>query len=288
MQNIDVAQMKTALAAVERRLHDRKRNVAANFATTEAAFRRGMASRKRALGLLAVQPERPFAPAFVTLNAPFLIWALRDATEASNILIDSHIEPMNSWARISFRDVGTISADQRVNFYFLWRNNVGADVVVNVSSYLMLNGFCEISASHGWIWTPFWGASTIGHCDLAVTAELTVLEWWNEPPTEPLREPGQAQNVVTLSASGGWGFASPGQTRIQNVSDNYHLNYDTFVIPRDSVALFEVSLVASYMGYKAMVLVDFASNGAMILCPYVQLEVANALPNGLVVDGGMA
>ena len=69
MQNIDVAQMKTALAAVERRLHDRKRNVAANFATTEAAFRRGMASRKRALGLLAVQPERPFAPAFVTLNA---------------------------------------------------------------------------------------------------------------------------------------------------------------------------------------------------------------------------
>lgn len=288
MQNIDVIQMKTALSALERRLHDRKRNAAANFATNEATFRQGIKSHKQALGLLTARPEKPFTPAFVTLGAPFLIWALRDGTEASTILVDSHIEPMNSWARISLRETGTISADHRLNFYFLWRNNIGADIVVDVSSILMLNGFCEVNASHGWVWTPFWGASTIGHCDLSVTAELTVLQWWNEPPTEPLREPGQVQDVVTLSASGGWGFASAGQTRNQYISDNYHLNYDTFAIPRDSVALFEVSLVASYTGYKAMVLVDFAGyDGAKILCPYVQLALASSLPDGLTVDGGM-
>jgi hypothetical protein len=289
MPDVDVSRMKAALSAVEQRLHARRSGGTANFAPAKVAFQSGLASRARARGLLTVKPDRPFAPGFITLQAPFLIWALRDATEASNILVDSHIEPMNSWARISFRDKGTISADQRVNFYFLWRNNVGGDVVVDVSTALMLNGFCEVTASHGWIWTPFWGASTIGHCDMTVTAELTVLEWWNEPPTEPLHEPGQSQDVVTLSADGGWGFASPGQTRNEYISNNYHLNYDTFAIPRDSVALFEVSLVASYVGYKGTVLVDFASyDGAMILCPSVELEVVNALPGGLtVVDGGM-
>jgi len=120
-------------------------------------------------------------------------------------------------------------------------------------------------------------------------AELTILEWWNDPPTEPLREPGQLQEVVTLSANGGWGFASAGQTRSEFVSNNFHLYYDTFAIPRDSVALFEVSLVANYVGYKGMVSVDFASyDGAMILCPSVELAVVNPLPGGLtVVDGGM-
>jgi len=289
MPDVDVSLMKTALSAVERRLHTRRSGGTANFAPAKAAFQSGMASHARARGLLTVKPDRPFAPGFVTLKAPFLIWALRDATEASQILVDSHIEPMNSWARISFRDEGTISADQRVNFYFLWRNDVGADVVVDVSTYLMLNGFCEVHASHGWIWTPFWGASTIGQCDMTVNAELTVLEWWNEPPTEPLREPGQLQEVVTLSANGGWGFASAGQTRSEFVSNNFHLYYDTFAIPRDSVALFEVSLVANYVGYKGMVSVDFASyDGAMILCPSVELAVVNPLPGGLtVVDGGM-
>jgi hypothetical protein len=289
MPNVDVSKMKTALSAFEQRRRNQKSNPRGNFASAEANFRRGMESRKQALGLLSVKPDKPFAPAYLTLDAPFLIWALRDGTEASNILVDSHIEPMNSWARISFREQGSISADQRVNFYFLWRNDVGSDVAVNVTSYLMLTGFCEISASHGWVWTPFWGASTIGHCDLTVSAELIVLEWWNEPPTEPLKESGQSQDVLTLSASGGWGFLSPGETRNQYLSDNYHVNYDTFAIPRDSVAVFEVSLVASYMGYKGMVFVDFASyDGARILCPYVQLEVVNPLPDGITVDGGMA
>jgi hypothetical protein len=270
MSNIDVSKMKIALSSIGETLHKQKSNPSKYFSTSEDAFRLGVDNRRKALKLLGTITQ-PFTPTHVEIDTPFLIWASRNGTQASDILIDSHIEKSNNWAKIALRTEA--SGNDKVSFYFFWQNTTGSGVVVNVSSYLMLNGFCEAHADHGWIWIPYWGANTIGFSNLSVDAELSPLEWWNQPPTQPLHEPGQLQNVVTLNTSGGWGFLSPGETKSEYVSDNYHVTYDMFHIPRDAAAVFEVSLNLNYYSYNGSVYVDFSPDTYLVLCPYLQLEV---------------
>jgi hypothetical protein len=282
MPNIDVSQMKPALSAIKERLRKQKANPADYFSQAQDAFRQGIESRQKALALLATITQ-PYTPTYLSIDAPFLIWVVRDGNEDPTILIDSHIEPGNSWAKIA-ADVdsgGDFGFIDQLNFYFFWQNDTGSDAVVNVVSHLMVNGYCSIGAHSGWIWTPFWGASTIGHTQLWVDAGLTLLEWWNQPPTEPLRQPGQLANVATLSADGGWGpFVGGGRT--ETPSDNFHLNYDTFLIPRGAAAVFEVSLKLTCIGYNGDCTVNFNNYGnALVLCPHLQLELMTGPPTAL-------
>jgi hypothetical protein len=125
-----------------------------------------------------------------------MIWA-----EPAHILMDSHIESENNWAKVlsKYGTGGYWNFDQ-VFFYFLWENGTGADAVVNVTSFMLLNGTCSAWANADWLPNVFGlGPDT----QLIVSAGLTLFEWWNQPPTQPLRQPGQEQNVVTLSVDGG-------------------------------------------------------------------------------------
>jgi hypothetical protein len=246
-------------------------------AVNGAAFRRGVANFRKATDVLG-HLHVPSTPVIERIDTAFLIWT-RFGIGTGNILVDSHTEALNNWATIRRKakdDDAYIGGDE-LNFYFLWQNTTGADAVVNVSSYLALNGWCQLHAESSWFWAPDWaGGGLIGDAHVAFDAVLTLFEWWNQPPTEPLPQVGQRQGVLDESISGGWSGVSPGQTRTLLPSGNYHLNYDTFFVPRNGVAVFEVGLQLEYDGWNSSVNIDFASEDLLVLCPYVQVELLTA------------
>jgi hypothetical protein len=240
-----------------------------------AAFCRGIADKLEATRLLS-SIRAPFTPERIILDKPFLIWGLRDGMEASNILVDSQIVTGGSWAKIasSVKTDDDIAADDTVNFYFVWQNSTGQPAVVNVESFLMLDGSCTADGHAGWIWTPLWGANTFGHAVLNVDAKLSLLEWWNQPPTTPLQEPGQTQNAAYIDSEGGWkGWGSSNATT-EAVSANYHVYYDTFYVPQNGVTLLEVGVEVEFSGIDGECSVDFATDPFIIICPHVQLEIS--------------
>ena len=274
MAAIDVAGMKKTLAAWKGQDAQRRADPAAHFAQQQTGFRKGIEAKRRAVArLTGIAP--PITPMAVTLDTPFLIWAFRNGTEASAILVDSHIEASNSWAKILAREEvgGQYGCRNQLNFYFFWQNGPDGEAVIDASTFLMLNGYCYVHADHGWIYVPLWGTSTIGYAGLGIDARLTLLEWWNHPPTEPVAGANQTRDVLSLSADGGWGFLSPGQTRSGWVSDNYHVAYDTLHVPRNGAVVFEVSLEVVYDGYNGSYDADFANLDRSIVCPGVELRV---------------
>ena len=98
--------------------------------------------------------------------------------------MDSHVEPLNNWAKIllNYPKDNAFSATDRLNFYFLRKNDTGGDAVVNITSPLTLIGSCKVHAngsfSHA-LAAPIF--SQVG-----IDAVLSIFEWWNQPPTEPL------------------------------------------------------------------------------------------------------
>jgi hypothetical protein len=276
MREDAVAEIREALAAMKLE-EQRERARPSDFVAPNAdRMRQGVAKRLEATEALA-STVRPGAPTFVTLEKPFLIWALRDG-RATGMLSDTHIEPRKSSARFysswESGNVGSgyIGPTDEVGFYFLWQNDSGSDAVVNVESQLLLAGRASVFADSGFIWSPFWGQGTIGESHLRIKARLKLLEWWNQPPTQPLAQPSQDREVIELSASGGWAVLGSGNGKSEWVSGSFHLNYDAFLIPADAATVFEVTLSIHYGGSKASNSVDVQTPPESLVCPYVQLE----------------
>ena len=249
------------------------------FTAEGSAFRSGVAGRIGAHELRAV-PVQPGLPIYTRIETPFLIWAFRNGG-AANFLGDTHIEPLNSSARFQtmWRHVQIIGPTDQVVFYFMWQNDTGQDAVVNVESYLMLMGSCEIAAHDSWWPGIYWDGGNVGESYLSLDADLKLLEWWNQPATQPLRQPSQSREVFRERIDGRfklWNFFS-GKATIGYptwpLAGAYYLRYDGFRIPEGAVVLFEVSLAMHYGGHNGHCAVNFEEPpGASLICPYVELE----------------
>jgi hypothetical protein len=241
-------------------------------------FRHGVDGRRKALELLSIISQ-PYTSTFIMLNTPFLIWANRyenDQMEGTDILVDSHIEPLNNWAKVVLNREATgdnvIFATDQLNFYFFWTNTTGYDALVNVTSYVALNGSCRVHADSNFT-TALWGVDPFSQ--VSIDAEISIFEWWNEPPTEPLWESSQLQNVTSLSAEGGV-WSGDGHSKL--FSGDYQLSYNIFRIPSNESAVFEVGLGLNYGIWKGNLNVDFSFEDNLVLCPYLQLQVLTAAP----------
>jgi hypothetical protein len=276
MPEITEAQLKAGLSAIKDSRRSQKRTPQREILAKR--FRHGIDGRRKALERLATIAQ-PYTPIFITLDTPFLIWANRflpNSNEplATDILVDSHIEPFNNSCKIllNYATDDAFAATDRLNFYFIWRNETGGDAVVNVASYLTLNGSCKVHAK-----SSFWhGLAAPNFSKVSVDAELSVFEWWNEPPTEPLSEPGQLQNVTPSLEADGGEFRDDGRSTL--VSANCQLTYDIFRIPSNDVAVFEVGLSLTWTVVGGDVNVDFSFEDNLVQCPYLQLEVLTATP----------
>jgi hypothetical protein len=208
---------------------------------------------------LLANVKPPITPSYIKIDTAFRVWA-----EPSNILYDSHIEALNDWAKIVSKvsDSGVFLAQQELDFYFLWQNETGQDAIVSVG-YLFLNGTLTASANPGRIWSPFWGEGTIGNSQASLDVGLSLLEWWNQPPTQPLWQADQRDSVQTVQADAGFALWSPGQTTSKFISGDYHVYYDTLLM----------SQIASYEDYDGLGGAYFNYEDSIILCPYLRLEL---------------
>jgi hypothetical protein len=67
---------------------------------------------------------------------------------SSNLEMDgSNMESLNNWAKV--RGQWSSNDNENLRFIFMWSNPNDTEVVINVASYLALNGACEVIANGG-------------------------------------------------------------------------------------------------------------------------------------------
>jgi hypothetical protein len=163
-------------------------------------------------------------------------------------------------------------------FYFLWQNETGSDAVVNVESQLMLTGTCSAYAE-GRVTPWFMGLLTegelFGHSELWIEVELKLLEWWNQPATQPIRQPGELAEIFHRRVQSRFTFTQWGAQlggEWWPLSGSHQVHYDGFLVPADAVAVFEVSLRMRYGGDDGSCEVNFHDPAeSALVCPYVAL-----------------
>ncbi len=152
-----------------------------------------------------------------------------------------------------------------MDFVFVWENPSSAYAVVNVGSYLALNGFCTAWAYGGFLPDNWAG--------LGLHVSLNVFEWWNQPPTIPPNQSTQDQFVGGPTAAAN-GLFDPGTYTSAAIMGAYDVIYREFILPPKGVAVFEVSfgIVHEIFGDGSLEL-DFASGAFDIMCPAVVIDI---------------
>jgi hypothetical protein len=236
------------------------------FADAQKTFRRGIANRRKALEYLAGPIQPPFIN-YITLDTPFFLW-----THDAGILVDSHMEPWNSWAKI-YWDLVTddyIDNTEELRFYFLWTNPSDSLVAVNINTSLMVQGYISMGGNDNFLVGGFAG--------LVGGAYLDVNQWGGEPPSSP--PPADAHTGRFILEESAPGSSLNGlldaHRETFDLVDVYDLQINYFAVPAHANVVFQVSLACdSLIDRGGVILVDFANNefDNKIICPYVQLEL---------------
>ncbi len=224
-------------------------------------------NRRKTIETLTDNAAAPY-PYYVTLDKPFLIWPT-----SGLFFQDSHYEPWNSWGKVKL-DSSKSSSDypnlfrEELGFYFLWENPVNKWAVINVDGYLIQNGFCSVQSDSG-----FFAGDR--RSSVSIYSNLRLLEWWNQPPTQPLFQTDQSQIIFSISCYSGDMFDFDGGFNGDHIFRGSDSRYNLFLIPPNGVSVFEVISIISYSnginGGSAHV--DFASNDFKITCPFVLLAI---------------
>jgi hypothetical protein len=166
-----------------------------------------------------------------------------------------NVAPWNTVAKISgaWYDADQGGFDD-VQFVFAWENPTDRYAVVNVESYLTMNGNCAAWADAG-----FFGHTSL----LAVDVELIILEYWNRPPTIPPWESSQFMNILDLRVYSGW----IANFERRSLYGPYDLLYKQFILPPRGVAIFTLTAGIDHFTDGGYTSIDFASGNFEIKCP---------------------
>jgi hypothetical protein len=213
-------------------------------------------------------------PTVVVLEIPTYIHAT-----PTTILTASHILPRTSTAQIHHlaTDDGGETTDATVGFYFWWKNSSPNPVLLtNIASHLTINGKWEVDAACDVIFPGLNEASIFS------SAQLRIVEFWNQPPSSPPTEHGQYRFVLDIDVTGGLCVTSPPGHPSTNkrewiINKNYGVKYSPLEVPPKGLLLFEVSLDTStqILGGPCIAEVD-----ASIVCPFLQFDAREAIHKG--------
>jgi hypothetical protein len=250
---LDLAPLRALKPARQDPLRQWRRHtasVAKQSALAARTFRRTIDKRR---ALLEDMPTLPLSHIpglrshYVLLDTPFLM------TRSYGMLLDdSNIEPWNSWAKVRAVPIaGQSSGSMELSFYHLWQNTSDTPVSVDAHSYLVLNGGA-VAYVYGGIFPD-----DSAYSNLAIDVRLYPWEWWNQPPTSPLTQPDQSQNVMTLHQGGsGWIDSLAGPE--QDVFRGYDLSYHSWAVPPNAFAVFETAMSFTYSFEGGSFLADFS------------------------------
>lgn len=254
-----------------------KAKVAKQSALAARMMRRSIDSRRAALARISTPPIPPILglrPYYVVLDTPFLI-----TRTLGLVMDDSHIEPWNSWAKVRAYAPSTQgSGSIELRFYHVWQNTSGVQVSVDAHSYLVLNGGAAAFVDG----TVFPDSSR--HSDVDIDVHLYPWEWWNAPPTLPLAQPDQSQNVMSLHQGGSsWFSEFTLEEQEQDVFRGYDLSYSAWSVPVNAFTVFETSMSINFSNQGGGLLVDFSGESQnSVMSAAVLLHVSPSI--GVVVS----
>jgi hypothetical protein len=147
-----------------------------------------------------------------------------------------------------------------VGFVFLWTNPNSYSVVLDVESWVALNGFCTVGADGS-----FFGDSST-HLNVTTSLQPSL-------PSDPIYPPiQQTQNVTAEEVSADGGLL--GEIRSQSVAGYYGMYYHNFIVPGGQVAAFEVAALFNPEGPgDGSARADFLSGDFHVLCPMVAIAI---------------
>ncbi len=208
---------------------DHKTQAIARSTALKGEIQQTIDARLRAFDPLGAAPGASVS--YELVNQPFLIWP------TLGVFFDSsQIVPSNSWAKMKV-DSTRSSGYEEMSFYFLWQNPNDRVAVVNVDAYLVLKGHCQCGSDGG----VFPGSR---YSNLQLMSKLYLLEWWNQPPTQPIPQTDQFQQALYISTdTGGW--SDPGAIEFKDIFRGYDLRYTSFIVPPNGVVVFEVAAAVS-------------------------------------------
>lgn len=220
----------------------------------------GVVSRRRAVEHLAALKNKTEQANlnFVVLDRPLFIFPSDGISMSSSLFA-----PWNNVAKIGgeWNTPHSNDGSDDLSFIFVWENPNEHPVVLNVESYLSINGYCDVLADAG-----------DNNSTLSLIAELGILEWWNNPPTAPTGQRAQFDYIAFLSADGG-GIFGVGDYESTGVGGSFDVGYRDFLVPAGGVAVFEVTLAIGHWTNGGFIEVDFTSGDFEVVCPAVVLSV---------------
>ena len=250
-------EMRRVAELEKERIIGNSASITARLRQSEKSWVRTVNSFPKADGPLAANF---IPPVFNVIETPSAI----EATSGLEIT-ESHIEPQNNFAKVK----GNWSANsnpKELHFIFMWSSPNDRYSVVNVGSFLTLNGSCEAAADGGF--GGIWPGSKL---DMSLVATMDIMELWN-PPTSGFPSPGIQILVPPLHADGGGWFESVGDIETRSVSGSFgDLRFNQLVVPPNGAAAFVVTLRAFAMNIDGdgSIGIDFSSGSFEVRCPFV-------------------
>ena len=256
-----------------RRLEAEKSAAAQRMPAALSTLKQWTANRATAQKLLA----KPFLSYYEIIPKPFLIWETPKAE--SGVFVNYQAENNFSWLK-AFVETSSRTDDTHFTFYFYWQNPSEYYALMNVDSWLILNGACEAVASQGLFSSDNASAELI--------ASLAIWRWmgWGTDPMtganlDQTELSGVSNQIMDLQANGsnfGFGTTTPQSQNFQYAI--YNLNYNLLAVPPGASVLFEVGVEMGY-GFRRggqdgdYIYIDFANDkaGYQIICTEVSLEM---------------
>jgi hypothetical protein len=249
-------------------LKKQKAGTAKDFSALSKLYRRGIENKRKAFEQIA---SKPFLTTPIPILTPYLIYAT-----PVGMLQDSHIEPCNNWAKLTYSDNrDTAYRTVTLSFYFAWQNPSNYLAVINCDSDLLANGVIQAGAQPGLL-LP-------GSSDLTLLAELTVflgataISW----------QGNQRVEIIDVSASGGHGIIRLGDVETRAISGGYHLSCNDIEVQPNQIVVFEVAFVANYwidLGGNIVLDFHFDPGNYEIMCPALNIDL---LTSPTLVTGGV-
>ena len=197
------------------------------------------------------------------VDTPYLIWA-----RPIGILVDSQIEPGNSWAKIegshNHGGIGGFgSFYDTVSFHYFWDNpSPQYYALVNVASTLVTKGFVVATGNSGYFES--------GDVTLNATTTLFLYQW----PDEPRLTYQASQQESMYSAEAHGHVFGPPVVDTTGVFYEAGVEYTLFPIPPGRRAVFAVGLaLKSGMRGSCSTSFDFAGDDNYVQCPSLVLTI---------------
>ena len=154
-----------------------------------------------------------------------------------------------------------------MKFYYLWRNPKDTFSVINVDGYAIFHGYAYVGVGGG----IFPGDRM---ASISVDGSLEILEWWNQPPTQPPAQPDQSVNVANLRVTA-YGWSEVGAIDARDIFRGYDLRHTLMLVPPSATLVFTVTAAVSCAtgSDSGLTEVDFASGAFQVGSPAVLVAV---------------